>query len=166
MSNTRISSLVILISIFFFWGFVAASNDILTPFFKDIFHLTQLKSQLVEWAFYISYFVGSLLYFTYTLLLGDPISHIGYKRALITGLLISAIGAISFIPSVNMHSYPMLLTSLFIVGLGFTLQQIVANPYIIALGSPSTGAHRLNLAGGINSFGTTIGPVLLSFALF
>lgn len=166
MSNTRVSSLIALISIFFFWGFVAASNSILTPLFKDIFHLTQFRAQLVEWAFYISYFVGSLVYFLFSYFVGDPLGKIGYKKGLIIGLLISAVGAIGFIPAANSNSYPLLLTCLFTVGLGFTLQQIVANPYMIALGDPSTGSHRLNLAGGINSFGTTIGPVLLSLALF
>jgi len=166
MNNTRISSLITLISVFFFWGFVAASNSILTPLFKDIFHLTQTQAQLVESAFYISYFVGSLVYFLLTYFVGDPLQKIGYKNGLIIGLLISAVGAIGFIPAANSNSYPFLLVCLFTVGLGFTLQQIVANPYMIALGDPSTGSHRLNLAGGINSFGTTIGPVLLSFALF
>ena len=166
MNNTRISSLITLISVFFFWGFVAASNSILTPLFKDIFHLTQTQAQLVESAFYISYFVGSLIYFLLTYFVGDPLQKIGYKNGLIIGLLISAVGAIGFIPAANSNSYPFLLVCLFTVGLGFTLQQIVANPYVIALGDPSTGSHRLNLAGGVNSFGTTIGPVLLSFALF
>lgn len=166
MKNSRVSSLVILISIFFFWGFVAASNGILIPLFKEIFHLTQFESQLVDFSFYIAYFIGSLIYFLITIFAEDPLHRIGYKKGLIAGLLISAVGAIGFIPAANMHSYPMFLTCMFIIGLGFTLQQIVANPYVIALGNPSTGSHRLNLAGGINSFGTTIGPVLLSLALF
>jgi FHS family L-fucose permease-like MFS transporter len=166
MKSSRTSSLIILISIFFFWGFVAASNGILIPLFKEIFHLTQFKSQLVDLSFYIAYFVGSLIYFLVTIYIEDPLQRIGYKKGLIIGLLISAVGAIGFIPAANMQSYPMFLSCMFIIGLGFTLQQIVANPYVIALGDPSTGSHRLNLAGGINSFGTTIGPVLLSLALF
>ncbi len=166
MKNSRLSSLAILISIFFFWGFVAASNGILIPLFKEIFTLSQFKSQLVDLAFYVAYFLGSAIYFFITISYEDPIQRIGYKKSLIIGLLVSAIGAIGFIPAANMHSYPMLLSCMFIIGLGFTIQQIVANPYVIALGSPSTGSHRLNLAGGINSFGTTIGPVLLSLALF
>jgi MFS transporter, FHS family, L-fucose permease len=166
MNNTRISSLITLISVFFFWGFVAASNDILIPLFKDIFHLTQFRAQLVEWAFYISYFFGSLIYFFVSYFVGDPLGKIGYKKGLIIGLLISAVGAIGFIPAANANSYPLVLTCLFTVGLGFTLQQIVANPYVIALGDSSTGSHRLNLAGGVNSFGTTIGPILISLALF
>lgn len=166
MKNSRFSSLAVLISIFFFWGFVAASNGILIPLFKEVFHLTQFQSQLVDLAFYIAYAVGSIIYFLITIAYEDPLQRIGYKKGLILGLLISAIGAIGFIPAANAHSYPMLLSCMFIIGLGFTIQQIVANPYVIALGSPSTGAHRLNLAGGVNSFGTTIGPVLLSLALF
>src|SRR5580698_5265959 len=166
MAKSSTSSLITLISIFFFWGFVAASNSILTPLFKEIFHLTQFRAQLVEWAFYISYFVGSAVYFLFSYFAGDPLGKIGYKKGLIIGLLISSVGAIGFIPAADLSSYPLLLTCLFTVGLGFTLQQIVANPYVIALGDPSTGSHRLNLAGGVNSFGTTIGPVLLSLALY
>src|SRR6185312_6792413 len=127
MKNSRFSSLAILISIFFFWGFVAASNSILTPLFKELFTLSQTQAQLVEWSFYISYFVGSIIYFLIAMLWKDPLNMIGYKKGLITGLLISAVGAICFIPAANLNSYPLLLTSLFIVGLGFTLQQIVAN---------------------------------------
>ena len=166
MNNSRLSSLITLLSVFFFWGFVAASNGILTPLFKELFNLTQFRAQLVEWAFYISYFFGSIVYFSLSYFVGDPLGKISYKKGLVIGLLISAIGAIGFIPAANLNSYPLLLTCLFTVGLGFTLQQIVANPYVIALGDPSTGSHRLSLAGGINSFGTTIGPVLLSLALF
>jgi FHS family L-fucose permease-like MFS transporter len=166
MKNSRVSSLIILISIFFFWGFVAASNGILIPLFKEIFHLTQFQSQMVDLSFYISYFVGSLVYFFVSVSFEDPLHRIGYKKGLVIGLLISAVGAIGFIPAANMQSYPMLLSCMFVIGLGFTLQQIVANPYVIALGNQSTGSHRLNLAAGVNSFGTTIGPVLLSLALF
>src|ERR1700691_3881217 len=98
MKNSRLSSLVILISIFFFWGFVAASNGILIPLFKEIFHLTQFKSQMVDLSFYIAYFVGSLIYFLATVFAEDPLQRIGYKKGLIIGLLISAVGAIGFIP--------------------------------------------------------------------
>lgn len=160
------SSFIALISVFFFWGFVAASNGILIPLFKEKFTLTQFQSQLVDLAFYAAYFIGSLIYFFASLLGGDPINKIGYKKALIFGLLISAVGSLFFIPAANSESYPLLLAALFTIGLGFALQQIVANPFVINFGDPQTGAHRLNLAGGINSFGTTIGPVILSYALF
>jgi FHS family L-fucose permease-like MFS transporter len=165
-NNTKTSSLVTLISVFFFWGFVAASNSVLIPLFKKHFDLLQWQSQLVDFAFYISYTVGSLIYFFISYSIGDPLNKIGYKKGLVIGLCISAVGALGFVPAAAAKSYPMLLSSLFIVGLGFALQQIVANPYVIALGNPATGSHRVSLAGGVNSFGTAIGPLLLSFAIY
>ncbi|MBI3512116.1 MAG: MFS transporter [Bacteroidetes bacterium] len=158
--------LFILISVFFFWGFVAASNTILIGLFKKNFELTQFQSQLVDFAFYAAYFIGALIYFSISILFGDPLNKVGYKKGLIAGLIISAIGALGFIPAEMDQSFPLMLTSLFTIGLGFALQQIVANPYVIALGEPATGAHRVSLAGGINSFGTTIGPLLLAFAVY
>src|SRR6201997_996118 len=166
MSKSKGSSLGILLGVFFFWGFVAASNTVLIGLFKKNFELTQSQSQMVDLAFYFSYFVGAGIYLIYSMLFGDPLNKIGYKKGLITGLLISAIGALCFIPAANNQSFEMMLGSLFIIGLGFSLQQIVANPYVIALGDPATGSHRVSLAGGINSFGTTIGPLLLAFAIF
>ncbi len=160
------SSFVTLITVFFFWGFVGASNGILIPLFKEKFLLTQFQSQLVDLSFYMAYAVGSLIYFFTSRATGDPIDKIGYKKALILGLLISSIGALLFIPAANLLSYPLLLAALFVIGLGFALQQIVANPFVINFGAKETGSHRLNLAGGLNSFGTTIGPVILSYALF
>lgn len=160
------SSFIALISVFFFWGFVAASNGILIPLFKEKFTLTQFQSQLVDLAFYAAYAVGSLIYFFISRIQGDPINKIGYKKALILGLLISGTGSLIFIPAASLFSYPLLLSALFVIGIGFALQQIVANPFVINFGAPETGSHRLNLAGGINSFGTTIGPVILSYALF
>jgi MFS transporter, FHS family, L-fucose permease len=159
-------SLATIVLVFFFWGFVAASNTVLIGLFKEGFDLSQFESQLVDWAFYAAYFSGSLIYFLLSVLWKDPIGAIGYKKGLILGLVISAIGSLGFIPAANLHSYPLMLTSLFVVGLGFSLQQIVANPYVIALGDPKTGSHRVSLAGGINSFGTAIGPLLVSYAIF
>src|ERR1017187_4244584 len=164
--TTNKSSFPILISVFFFWGFVAASNTILIPIFKKHFTLLQWQSQMVDFAFYTAYFVGSLVYFLISYFKGDPLGKIGYKKGLILGLIISAIGALSFVPAASAQSFYLMLASLFIVGLGFALQQIVANPYVIALGSAATGSHRVSLAGGINSFGTMIGPLLLSIAIF
>ena len=164
--TTKTSSLIVLISVFFFWGFVAASNSVLIPLFKSNFKLLQWQSQLVDSAFYISYTIGAIIYFLISFTTGDPLNKIGYKKGLIIGLCISAIGALGFVPAASLQSYPLMLSSLFVVGLGFALQQIVANPYVIALGNPATGSHRVSLAGGINSFGTTIGPLLLGFAIY
>jgi FHS family L-fucose permease-like MFS transporter len=160
------TAFLVIIFTFFFWGFVAASNGVLIPMFKKNFSLNQFQSQLVDFAFYLAYFVGSLIYFAISMAFGDPLNKIGYKKGLIIGLVVSALGALLFIPAVNAASYILFLAGLFIIGLGFALLQIVANPFVINLGDPSKGSHRLNFAGGINSLGTTIGPVLLAFALY
>jgi len=167
VSQNNKSSLYTLITVFFFWGFVAASNDILIPVFRKAFDLTQSQGQLVSIAFYISYTVGSLIYMGISLIIGkDLVNKIGYKNGLALGLLISALGTILFYPAANLGSYPLMLAGLFTVGLGFSLQQTVANPLAIALGPITTSSQRLTLAGGVNNLGTTIGPLIVSFAIF
>ena len=165
--KTNWGQFVPLVTVFFFWGFVAASNDILIPVFKKAFNLSQSQSQLVSVAFYVAYTVGSLIYmFISKAIKQDVVNKIGYKNGLIVGLLISAAGTLLFYPAANMGSFPLMISGLFIVGLGFSLQQIVANPLAIEVGPNETGSQRLTMAGGINNFGTTIGPLIVSFAIF
>lgn len=165
--KTNWGQFIPLVTVFFFWGFVAASNDILIPVFKKAFDLTQGQSQLVSLAFYIAYTVGSLIYMGISLLIGkDLVNKIGYKNGLSLGLFISALGTLLFYPAANTGSFELMLSGLFIVALGFSLQQTVANPLAIALGPITTGSQRLTLAGGINNLGTTIGPLIVSFAIF
>ncbi|MFI0489874.1 MFS transporter [Flavobacterium sp.] len=163
--QTKWGQFISLVIVFFFWGFVGSANDILIPVFKKVFTLSQVQSQLVAWAFYVAYFVGAIIFFLISLK-SDVLQKFGYKKTLAAGLIVSAIGSFLFIPAATMESFPFFLTALFTVGLGFSIQQIVANPLAIKMGSPATGAHRLTLAGGVNSFGTTIGAILLGIALF
>ncbi|MBJ7427355.1 MAG: MFS transporter [Bacteroidia bacterium] len=166
-SKTNWGQFVPLVIVFFFWGFVAASNDILIPVFKTAFNLSQGESQLVSLAFYIAYTVGSLIYMGISVLMKqDLVNKIGYKNGLALGLFISALGTLLFYPAANTGSFTLMLSGLFIVALGFSLQQTVANPLAIALGPINTGSQRLTLAGGINNLGTTIGPLIVSFAIF
>jgi FHS family L-fucose permease-like MFS transporter len=166
-AHTQWAQFLPLVTVFFFWGFVAASNDILIPVFKQAFHLTQTQSQFVSLAFYVAYTVGSLLYLLASAIIKeDLINRIGYKNGLALGLSISALGTLLFYPAANNGSFELMLSGLFIVGLGFSLQQTAANPLAIALGSIETGSQRLTLAGGVNNFGTTIGPLVVSFAIF
>jgi len=166
-TKTNWAQFIPLVIVFFFWGFVAASNDILIPVFKKAFNLSQGESQLVSVAFYVAYTVGSIIYMIISYITkGDLINRIGYKNSLALGLVISALGTLLFYPAANMGSFPLMLSGLFIVALGFSLQQTVANPLAIALGPITTGSQRLTLAGGINNLGTTIGPLIVSFAIF
>ena len=165
--QTKWAQFIPLVTVFFFWGFVAASNDILIPVFKEAFDLSQSESQLVSLVFYIAYTVGSLIYIGVSKLMKkDLINEIGYKNSLALGLTISAFGTLLFYPAANLGSFTLMLSGLFIVALGFSLQQTVANPLAIALGPIKTGSQRLTLAGGVNNFGTTIGPLIVSFAIF
>ena len=268
---TNYSALGTLVIVFFFWGFIAASNSIFIPFCKEYFNLTQFESQLIGTAFYGAYFVGSLLLFVISQFRGkDIINSIGYKKGIVFGLFISVVGALMMLFAVKDETlipikekiedlrsfkkdqkiitadkgisikklensyqlsirsddkgkllaqnptlvnnldegftlvpkdpikkgsvdklvstfkvssldgivgvfgnentahgnFPFILFSLFIIALGFSLQQTCAQPFAILLGDPSTGSHRLNLGGSVNSFGTTIGPLIVSLFLF
>ncbi|WP_298761427.1 MFS transporter [uncultured Psychroserpens sp.] len=167
------SALATLVTVFFFWGFIAASNGVFIPFCKTYFNIDQFQSQLVDFAFYGAYYIGALLLFIMSSTIKkDILNTWGYKAGIVYGLLLSAIGAFVMYPSTagaeqgQTSVFYLVLIALFIVGLGFSLQQTAANPFAIALGDPKTGSHRLNLAGGINSFGTTIGPIVVSLVIF
>ena len=173
MKKQNNSALFTLITVFFFWGFFGASNGVFIPFCKEYFKIDQFQAQLVEFAFYGAYFIGALVLFIWSSYSKkDILNNWGYKKGIIYGLIISILGALIMYPSVNgavqgdTQVFYYVLIALFIIGLGFSLQQTAANPFAVSLGDPSTGSNRLNLAGGINSFGTAIGPILIAFVLF
>ena len=167
LNQTNYPALYTLITVFFFWGFIAAGNSIFIPFCKHYFSLDQFQSQLIDFAFYTAYYLGALILFILgTAKNSDIVSSWGYKKSIVYGLLFSALGAGAMIIAVEANLYVGMLAGLFIVALGFSLQQTAANPFAILLGNPKTGASRVNLGGGINSFGTMIGPILVGFALF
>ena len=171
MSNTNqptnYPALYTLILVFFFWGFIAAGNSIFIPFCKNYFSLDQFQSQLIDFAFYTAYFLGALLLFISSTIKGvDIIGKWGYKKSIVYGLLLSAIGAAIMIIAVKSNVYFGMLIGLFVVALGFSIQQTAANPFAVLLGDPKTGTSRQNLAGGVNSFGTSIGPIIVGLALF
>ena len=110
------SSLATLISVFFFWGFLAASNGIFIPFCKTHFSLSQFQSQLIDSAFYGAYFIGSLVLYIISLSRSnDVINSLGYKRTIIIGLLISVLGALTMILAVNSGSFLFILGAFFII---------------------------------------------------
>ena len=173
MKNQNNPALFTLITVFFFWGFFGASNGVFIPFCKTYFQIDQFQAQLVEFAFYGAYFIGALILFVWSSYSKkDILNNWGYKKGIIYGLIISIFGALIMYPSVNgaeqgdTQVFYYVLIALFIIGLGFSLQQTAANPFAVSLGDPSTGSNRLNLAGGVNSFGTAIGPILIAFVLF
>lgn len=164
---TNYGALGTLVTVFFFWGFIAAGNSVFIPFCKHYFSLDQFQSQLIDFAFYTAYYLGALVLFAYGSFGGkDLVGKWGYKKSIVYGLLFSALGAAAMIIAVNANTFAGMLVGLFIVALGFSLQQTAAQPFAITLGDPKTGTSRVNLGGGINSFGTSIGPIVVAFALF
>ncbi len=163
---TNYSALYALVGVFFFWGFIAASNGVFIPFAKSKFHLSQFQSQLIDSAFYFAYYIGAFLLFIISVASKkDLLNSWGFKNGIVYGLMISVVGAFMMFPALASNDFAFILAALFIIGLGFSLQQTAAQPFAIALGDESTGSNRLNLAGGVNSFGTTIGPIVFALAL-
>lgn len=151
--------LILMVSLYFGIGFITALNDILVPHFKDLFHLTNVTALLVQFCFFGAYFVMSLPS-------GWIVGRIGYKRGIVVALSVMGLGLLLFLPASVIIFYPLFLFALFVVGSGLALLQVAINPYVGALGSPETASSRLNLAGGFNSFATTISPKIGASLIF
>lgn len=143
--------LLLMLTLYFGIGFITAMNDVLIPHFKDLFHLTNFRALLVQFAFFGAYFLLAIPS-------GKVIGRIGYKAGIVCSLAVMSLGLFIFIPASFLLAYPLFLTALFIVGCGLALLQVAINPYLGALGDPARAASRLNLAGGFNSVAGTIAP--------
>jgi FHS family L-fucose permease-like MFS transporter len=138
-------------SLFFLWGFITVLNDLLIPQLKVYFQLSYTESMLIQFCFFMAYFVISM-----------PSSwllrYMGYKGSMQIGLLICACGCFLFYPAAELHQYPIFLGALFVLASGIALMQVCANPYMAACGDPTQAASRLTFAAACNSLGTTLGP--------
>lgn len=152
------SSVLILATLFFIFGFISWSNAILIPYFKIAFELTSFKAYLVAFAFYISYLVISL---PSSILLNK----FGYKRSIVTGLWVMALGALLFIPAAMIKSYGLFLTGLFTLGTGLSILQTASNPYITIIGPLESAAQRISIMGICNKGAGIIAPLILSFII-
>lgn len=156
----------IVILTFFIWGFLTVLNDILVPYLQKVFELNDATSLLVQFAFFLAYFVGSLVYFSISISKGDPINKIGYKNGILIGLFIAMLGTLLFYPAAHYKIFILFLVALFVLALGITLLQIAANPYVSILGSEENASSRLNLAQAFNSLGTTLAPILGGYLIY
>lgn len=143
--------LIVLTSLFFMWGFITCMNDILIPHLMNVFELGYAQGMLVQFVFFTAYAIMSMPS-------GWVVAKIGYKKGIVTGLVIAALGALLFYPAAGTHSYPFFLTAFFVLATGITLLQVSANPYVTILGRPETASSRLNLTQAFNSLGTTVAP--------
>jgi len=138
-------------TLFFMWGFLTSLNDILVPHLKSIFELNYAEVMLIQFAFFSAYFVFSIPS-------GKLIDWIGYKRAMVTGLLTMGTGALLFVPAASVPSFPLFLGALIVLAAGITVLQVAANPYVTVLGPAKTASSRLNLTQAFNSLGTAVFP--------
>jgi len=153
------SALALLATVFFMWGFATVLNDVLVPQFKAAFQLSYTASLLVQFCFYLGYFIVSLP-------AARLIDRIGYKAAVVTGLGGMALACLLFIPSARFFSYGMFLIALFLLASAITLLQVAANPYVVNIGPGETASSRLNLVQAFNSLGTTVAPVFGGMLIF
>jgi MFS transporter, FHS family, L-fucose permease len=158
--------LIVVTMLFFMWGFITCMNDILIPKLQQVFTLQLWQAMLIQTAFFGAYFIVSLLYFLLSVTKGDPILKIGYKNGIIIGLIVAALGCTLFYPAAVFHSYGFFLMALFVLASGITVLQITANPFVAILGSPETASSRMNLSQALNSFGTTIAPIVGGYLIF
>ncbi|PVY40244.1 sugar MFS transporter [Pontibacter virosus] len=160
------SPLIVVTLLFFMWGFITCMNDILIPKLQEVFTLQLWQAMLIQTAFFGAYFIVSFFYFMLSITKGDPIQKIGYKNGIIIGLIVAALGCTLFYPAAEFHSYGLFLMALFVLASGITVLQITANPYVAILGPPETSSSRMNLSQALNSFGTTIAPIIGGYLIF
>ena len=147
------SALIFLTTLFFLWGFITVLVDSLVPRLKDVFEMSYAKTVLVQFAFFTAFFVVSVP-------AGAVLSKIGYRKGIVLGLLIMALGCLLFYPAAEFRNFTIFLIGYFTLAGGITVLQVAANPYVALLGSEEGASSRLNLSQAFNSLGTTIAPVV------
>ncbi|MBH0068330.1 sugar MFS transporter [Pseudoalteromonas sp. NZS100] len=146
-------------TLFFLWGFITVLNDVLIPRLKGVFDLSFFEAMLVQFCFFGAYFIISIP-------AGLLVKQFGYKKGILTGLIVASMGCMLFYPAVVVHEYWLFLGALFVLAAGVTVLQVSANPYVAALGSEKTASSRLNLAQALNALGTTVGPYVGGLLFF
>jgi FHS family L-fucose permease-like MFS transporter len=152
-SKSNKSAFIFLTTLFFLWGFITVLVDSLVPRLKDVFEMSYAKTVLVQFAFFVAFFVFSLP-------AGFLLSKIGYKKGIVLGLLTMALGCLLFYPAASYRAFPVFLIGYFTLAGGITILQVAANPYVALLGSEEGASSRLNLSQAFNALGTTIAPVV------
>ena len=147
------SALIFLTTLFFLWGFITVLVDSLVPRLKDVFEMSYAKTVLVQFAFFTAFFVVSVP-------AGAILSKIGYRKGIVLGLVVMAIGCLFFYPAAEYRNFTIFLVGYFTLAGGITVLQVAANPYVALLGSEEGASSRLNLSQAFNSLGTTIAPVV------
>lgn len=144
-------SLALLASLFFMWGFITVINNTLLPHLRSVFELSYTQTTLIESIWFIGYAAASLPS-------AFLIERIGFRRAIVVGLLVMAVGALGMVPAARLPSYGVTAVSLFVIACGIALLQVAANPYVAVIGPPESSEARLTLVQAFNSMGTFFAP--------
>src|SRR6267378_1242960 len=150
-SATYTGALAVITKLFFMWFSLTSLNDVLIPYVQHVFKIELAASMLIQTAFFSAYFVFSIP-------ASKIIDWIGYKRAIVAGLLTMVVACLAFFPAARIPSFPFFLAALIILATGITILQVAANPYVAVLGKPQTASSRLNLTQAFNSLGTAVFP--------
>lgn len=151
--NGMLIPLVLIISLFFLWGLSYGLLDVLNKHFQESLHISKSRSGLLQAAYFGAYFIMALP-------AGRFMQRNGYKRAILLGLLVYALGACLFYPAAGARSFTFFLVALFVLASGLAFLETAANPFMTILGNPEQAAFRLNLAQSFNGVGSFIGPVI------
>ena len=144
---------ILITSLFFMWGIANNLNGILIPHLRKALQLTNMQSTFVDTAVYMAYFLMAIP-------AGMILKRFGYKKGIIAGLLVFAIGALLFLPAADNRAYTVFLLGLFILGCGLTLLETAANPYATRLGDTEGATARLNLAQSFNGLAVFVAPII------
>ncbi|TDN40412.1 sugar MFS transporter [Hymenobacter sp. UV11] len=147
------SALAAVTTLFFLWGFITCLNDILIPYLKAIFQLSFAQANFINLCFFGAYFLMSIP-------AGKLVARVGYKRGMLLGFVVAAIGAFLFYPAAAQRVYGLFLGALFVLASGITILQVAANPYVAILGPARSASARLTLTQAFNSLGTFLAPLL------
>ena len=151
--STNYGAMGMVTTLFFIWGFCTVLNDAAIPHLQNIFGLNYVQAALVQFSFFISYFI-------FAQPAGKLIEWVGYQRTMVIGLLTMGAGALVFLPAASMVSYGVFLLAEVILAAGITILQVAANPYVTILGPPATASSRLNLTQAFNTLGDTVAPYI------
>lgn len=148
-------SIAIIAVLFFMFGFVSWVNAILIPYFKIACELTNFQSYLVTFAFYISYFIMAVP-------AAYLLKRVGFKKGMMIGFWVMAVGAFIFVPAAQLRTYSIFLLGLFTIGIGLAILQTAANPYITVLGPKESAAQRISIMGICNKGAGILAPILFA----
>ncbi len=150
---------ILVTSLFFFWGFAHSLLDVLNKHFQEILDVTRAESGLVQFSVYGGYFLAALP-------AGYFMNRFGYKRGIVTGLLLYALGAFAFLPAAHIQAFWPFLTALMIIAFGLAFLETAANPYIAVLGPRKSAERRLNFSQSFNGLGWIFGPLVGGLLIF